>query len=106
MNTLLTIAFIACAAAMCTREPTHNTRTLTQMWAPARANGWRRATLLALGGAAKLLLLIAAGLAALTFEAAGRACQAAMWVCRIIAHHLRSIAAYSAVPPIAVEAAA
>lgn len=92
MNAFLLVMLGILATVLCTsRESADNARTWSELWAPARANGWGRGTLLALGGAGKLLLLIAGCLVTMAFAVVAHAGHAVGLVAAAITAHLRDL---------------
>ncbi|MEV6036071.1 hypothetical protein AB0L65_33290 [Nonomuraea sp. NPDC052116] len=94
MNGVLVACLAVLAVILCsTRETADNARTWSELWAPARANGWKRGTLLAIGGVGKLLLLIAGCLITLAFAVVAHAGHGLWIVSAAIAAHLSDLLA-------------
>lgn len=87
--TIVLIVLALLTAVLCTsRETSPDTRTWSDMRARARANGWKRGTLLAVGGTAKLLLLLAGALLLVTFTIAAKTGHGLWFLCTVLGEHL------------------
>lgn len=93
---LLSIAAVLAVSGMCCRPPSPDDTTISQVWAPARANGWRKSTLLAVAGLLLLLLLVAAGLAIVACRFAGHIGRGAGLGFAAISWHLAGVATLAA----------
>lgn len=92
MNTAIIAPLAVLALVLCTtRETGDRARTWTELWAPARANGWKRSVLLAAGGAAKLLLLITGCLLTMALTIVARSGQTVWFMAGAVAAHLQDL---------------
>lgn len=92
MNTTIIAPLAVLALVLCTtRETGDRARTWTELWAPARANGWKRSALLAAGGTAKLLLLIAGSLLTIAFTVVAWAGQGVWFTASAVSAHLQDL---------------
>lgn len=100
MNSILLTALVTlCVAGMCVRPPSPDDKTPGQAWEPARANGWRRGTALALGGTVKMLLLVVAGLILIALHAVSHLGRGVAVICAALQWNLKAAVAYAACPP-------
>lgn len=100
MNTLmLSLLALLCVAGMCVRPPSPEDKTPAQAWEPARAKGWRRGALLALGGLTKMLLLLAAGVVLVLLDTASHLGHGIAIVCAAVGWRLKAAVACAACPP-------
>lgn len=92
MNPLLMFLLIVLALILATnRRQVDTARTVREMWAPARANGWGRGSLLALGGLLKFALLFLGGLGLITVSVAEKGGQVVWFVFGVIVLHLKDL---------------
>lgn len=92
MSPLLMFLLVSLALVLATnRRQIGNAKTLSQMWEPARANGWGRGTLLAIGGLLKFALLFAASVGLVVLTVAAKTIQGLGFVAGIVQAHLQDM---------------
>ncbi|MGW4412620.1 hypothetical protein ACWEJ6_52130 [Nonomuraea sp. NPDC004702] len=92
MNTFLMLALIALALLLATsRRELGNARSLSEMWEPARANGWRRGTGCAIAGLVVFLLLVIASVGLVALTLATKVVQGVAFLASIVVEHLKDL---------------
>ncbi|MER6577324.1 hypothetical protein [Nonomuraea sp. NPDC001023] len=92
MNSFLMLALVALGVLLATnRRELGNARTLSEMWEPARANGWGRGTALTVAGLFVFALLLAASLGLVALAVATKTVQGVGFVAGIVHEHLRDL---------------
>lgn len=105
MNPPLIALLVALALLLATnRRQVGNACTLSEMWAPARANGWGRGTLLAVGGIVLFAIKFLGSVALVVLTVTTKTIQGISFVISAIQAHLKDLL-NPPIPIVRVEAA-
>lgn len=92
MSPLLMCLLVALALILATnRRQVGNAKTLSEMWEPARANGWGRGTAWTVAGVIVFALLLAGSLGLVALTVAAKTMQAVSFVASVMQKHLTDV---------------
>lgn len=92
MNPLLMFLLIVLALILATnRRQLGNAKSLTEMWEPARVNGWGRGTLLAVAGLFLFAFKFVGSVGLVVLTVVTKTVQAVSFVASVVQEHLRDL---------------